>query len=116
MKTEIIKGVKYNLLPVINEVANCTGCAFKGTEDCTALTKCCDHEKKYGAMFIYRLPVAKPELINPIVWIVKEKKSGRYLRYCRTREDARDEIFLSKYHKGFGYKSLVIVKGMVTEL
>lgn len=50
------------------------------------------------------------------IWIVKELKSGKHHDYCFTREDARRSVGWAEYYKGFDYKKLVVVKGLVKEI
>lgn len=121
MKTiqETIEGVTYDLIPEI-EAGRCKGCVFHNSKHlssirCWDLTNCCKHDVKYHKQYIYKK--AEPiKAQGKIVWIVKEKESGKHYDYLFTRKYAREIINWNKYYTRFGYKPLVIVKGLVTEV
>lgn len=51
-----------------------------------------------------------------VIWIVKERDSGKHVDYMPTRKDARVLIYWNRYHAGFAYKPLVYVKGVIVEV
>jgi hypothetical protein len=68
-----------------------------------------------GGKTKYRRPLTvKPK--ENIVWIVKEKASGEHVEYAVTRNEGRILKSNHQYYKGFNYKALVLVKGVVTEI
>ena len=118
MRTQKINGVVYELVHE-NENDSCQGCCFNFTRGCAVLTDCCTHKDKYGNLFIYKelAPVVKAVTKVPkTVWIVKNKETGEYVTYCRTRRIAREYIKDNRYWNGFSFKPKVVVKGSVTEV